>query len=243
MFGHRVIWTEGKQEEVVMCRMGSHLFLLMYARDLDSRIQARLRDRYCQAMPGGKVVSAAGSSVALLLLLPWLGTKPAVVQGPESSLGSELMRTPELRRLGGGKIVVFPSELSWTCAAGGLKLGVSDFWWMAVGEQNSHNKAMNNAEIIPTASWLGTTDELPKRYRIRKAKAEIEQDSPRDVKNNKKGFYKYIGQKRKDKESVQDEYEKGEPVTTDMEKAEESQHDILISKLETGGFHDGLYSG
>lgn len=34
---------------------------------------------------------------------------------------------------------------------------------------------------------------------IRKVKAKLEQDPARDVKNNKKGFYKNIGQKRKAK--------------------------------------------
>lgn len=41
-----------------------------------------------------------------------------------------------------------------------------------------------------------------------------------DVKNNKKGFCKYMGQKEKAKEGVQDGYEKRELLTTDMEKAE-----------------------
>lgn len=37
---------------------------------------------------------------------------------------------------------------------------------------------------------------------VRKAKAKLEQDLARDTKNHKKGFYKGIGQRRKDKESV-----------------------------------------
>lgn len=41
-----------------------------------------------------------------------------------------------------------------------------------------------------------------------------------DVKNNKKGFCKYMGQKEKAKEGVQDGYEKRELLTTDTEKAE-----------------------
>lgn len=40
------------------------------------------------------------------------------------------------------------------------------------------------------------------RDRVRKAKAKLEQDLARDMKNHKKGFCKYIAQKRKDKESV-----------------------------------------
>ena len=43
----------------------------------------------------------------------------------------------------------------------------------------------------------------------------------RDAKNTRKGFYRYIGQIRKAKESVLPLVdEKGELVTTDMEKAE-----------------------
>ncbi|KFR04113.1 hypothetical protein Y956_00814, partial [Nipponia nippon] len=59
------------------------------------------------------------------------------------------------------------------------------------------------------------------RYGIRKAKAQMEQKLARDVKNNKKGFYKYIRQKRKAKESVTALIDmNGELVTMDMEKAE-----------------------
>ncbi|XP_068520926.1 uncharacterized protein [Anas acuta] len=56
---------------------------------------------------------------------------------------------------------------------------------------------------------------------IRKAKALTELNLARDAKNNKKGFYKYIGQKRKTKESVPPlKNVDGGLVTTDMEKAE-----------------------
>ena len=37
------------------------------------------------------------------------------------------------------------------------------------------------------------------RRRIRKAKAQVELNLARDVKNNKKTFYRYIGQKRQAK--------------------------------------------
>ena len=40
------------------------------------------------------------------------------------------------------------------------------------------------------------------RDRIRKAKAQMELNLARDVKDNKKGFYWYIGRKRQAKESV-----------------------------------------
>ena len=38
--------------------------------------------------------------------------------------------------------------------------------------------------------------------RIRKTKAQMELNLVRDMKNNKKGFYRYISQKRQAKESV-----------------------------------------
>jgi len=37
---------------------------------------------------------------------------------------------------------------------------------------------------------------------VRKAKAQLELNLARDAKNNKKGFYRYVSQKRKIKESV-----------------------------------------
>ena len=40
------------------------------------------------------------------------------------------------------------------------------------------------------------------RDRVRKAKARMELNLARDAKNNKKGFYRYVSQKRKVKESV-----------------------------------------
>ena len=40
------------------------------------------------------------------------------------------------------------------------------------------------------------------RDEIRKAKAQLELNLARDAKNNKKGFYTYVGQKRKIKENV-----------------------------------------
>jgi len=46
-------------------------------------------------------------------------------------------------------------------------------------------------------------------------------DVARDAKNNKKGFYKHVRQKRKVKESILLLMSKtGKPVTTDEEKAE-----------------------
>ncbi|KFQ96524.1 hypothetical protein Y956_02301, partial [Nipponia nippon] len=56
---------------------------------------------------------------------------------------------------------------------------------------------------------------------IRKAKAWLELNLVRDAKNNKKGFYRYVSQKRKVKESVPPLMSRsGKLVTTDEEKAE-----------------------
>ena len=40
------------------------------------------------------------------------------------------------------------------------------------------------------------------RHRIRKAKVQVELNLARDVKNNKKTFYRYVGQKRQAKTGV-----------------------------------------
>jgi len=45
------------------------------------------------------------------------------------------------------------------------------------------------------AAWLC-------RDGVRRAKAQLELNSARNAKNNKKGFYSYVSQKRKLKESV-----------------------------------------
>ena len=59
------------------------------------------------------------------------------------------------------------------------------------------------------------------RRRIRKAKAQVELNLTRDVKNNKKTFYRYIGQKRQAKTGVPSLVNvKGELASTDEEKAE-----------------------
>ncbi|KAK4818984.1 hypothetical protein QYF61_022651 [Mycteria americana] len=56
---------------------------------------------------------------------------------------------------------------------------------------------------------------------VRKAEAQLEQNLARDTKNNKKGFYVYINQKRKVKESVSPLMNKnGDLISTDEEKAE-----------------------
>ncbi|KAK4830766.1 hypothetical protein QYF61_013255 [Mycteria americana] len=56
---------------------------------------------------------------------------------------------------------------------------------------------------------------------VRKAKVWLELNLARDAKNNKKGFYRHINQKRKVKESVPPMMNKnGDLVSTDKEKAE-----------------------
>ncbi|KFZ67368.1 hypothetical protein N338_13023, partial [Podiceps cristatus] len=56
---------------------------------------------------------------------------------------------------------------------------------------------------------------------VRKAKAQLEMNLARNAKNNKKGFYRYINQKRKVKERAPALMnENGELVSTDEEKAE-----------------------
>ncbi|PKU43796.1 rna-directed dna polymerase from mobile element jockey-like [Limosa lapponica baueri] len=56
---------------------------------------------------------------------------------------------------------------------------------------------------------------------VRKAKVQPELNLARDAKNNKKGFYRYVSQKRKVKESILPLMSKtGELLTTDKEKAE-----------------------
>ena len=56
---------------------------------------------------------------------------------------------------------------------------------------------------------------------IRKAKAQTELNLARVVKNNKKGFYRYIGRRRQAKESVPHLINKmGVLASSDMEKAE-----------------------
>ena len=60
-----------------------------------------------------------------------------------------------------------------------------------------------------------------RRDRIRKAKAQMELNLVRDVKDNKKGFYRYIGRRRQIKESVPPLInEDGELASSGIKKAE-----------------------
>ncbi|KFV04324.1 hypothetical protein N340_00281, partial [Tauraco erythrolophus] len=59
------------------------------------------------------------------------------------------------------------------------------------------------------------------RDQVRKAKTLIELNLARDIKGNKKSFYRYIGDERRTRENVSPLWnETGDLVTQDMEKAE-----------------------
>ncbi|KFV02308.1 hypothetical protein N340_11981, partial [Tauraco erythrolophus] len=59
------------------------------------------------------------------------------------------------------------------------------------------------------------------RDQIRKAKALIELNLARDIKGNKKGFYRYVSDKKRSRENVGPlQKETGDLATQDMEKAE-----------------------
>ena len=59
------------------------------------------------------------------------------------------------------------------------------------------------------------------RDRMRKAKVQMELNLARDVKDNKKGFYRYIGRRRQGKESAPPVMKgNGELASSDIEKAE-----------------------
>jgi len=59
------------------------------------------------------------------------------------------------------------------------------------------------------------------RDEVRRAKAQLELNLARDAKNNKKGFYRHVNQKRMVKESVPPQVNKNSNlVSTDKEKAE-----------------------
>jgi len=56
---------------------------------------------------------------------------------------------------------------------------------------------------------------------MRKAKVQMELNLARDMKDNKKGFYRYIGKKEQTKESVPPLMKgNGELASSDIEKAE-----------------------
>jgi len=72
---------------------------------------------------------------------------------------------------------------------------------------------------------------------VRKARVQLEVNLARDTKNNKKGFYRYISQKRKVKESIPPLIRKSSnPVTTDKEHAE------VLGSFVASAFTGNLYS-
>ena len=71
------------------------------------------------------------------------------------------------------------------------------------------------------------------RYGIRKAKTQMELHLARHIKNNKKGFYRYICQQNQAKESVPPLInEKGELASADMENSVSSfPQSSLVARL------------
>ncbi|KAK4811572.1 hypothetical protein QYF61_016031 [Mycteria americana] len=85
------------------------------------------------------------------------------------------------------------------------------------------NSLFTNGLSIDSSESSEFSEELPsglERDAVRKAKARLELNLARDTKNNKGGFYRYISQKRKVKETVPPMNTTGKLVTTGEEKAE-----------------------
>ncbi|GAB0207216.1 mitochondrial enolase superfamily member 1 [Grus japonensis] len=72
-----------------------------------------------------------------------------------------------------------------------------------------------------STAWNKHSSYLPLMPKVRKAKALTEISLARDVKDNKKSFYRYVSEKRRTRENVGPlQNETGDLVTQDMEKAE-----------------------
>ena len=77
------------------------------------------------------------------------------------------------------------------------------------------------------------------RDKIRKAKAQMEQNFVKDVKDNKKEFYRYIGRRRQAKESIPPLVKgNGELASSDTEKAEVLNE--CFASVFTGGWASRL---
>ncbi|KAK4826871.1 hypothetical protein QYF61_011990 [Mycteria americana] len=80
--------------------------------------------------------------------------------------------------------------------------------------------------LVRTLNFRKAKFQLLKEDGVRKAKVQLELNWARAAKNNKKGFYRYINQKRKVKESVPPLMNKnGDLISTDEEKAEGRKQD------------------
>ncbi|KAJ7410616.1 hypothetical protein BTVI_53109 [Pitangus sulphuratus] len=81
----------------------------------------------------------------------------------------------------------------------------------------------NMQEMEPGSGHLNEYREVVRvsKNEMRKAKAHLDLNLAKDVKDNKKGFFKYISNKRKSKDNVSPLLNGGEtPVTEDAEKSE-----------------------
>ena len=97
-------------------------------------------------------------------------------------------------------------------------------------EKLKHKKEACRGWKQGQTTWEGYRETVRvAREQVRKAKALIELNLARDIKGNKKSFYRYIGDKRKTRENVGPLWkEMGHMVTQDMEKAEVLS-DVFVS--------------
>ncbi|KFV15714.1 hypothetical protein N339_02762, partial [Pterocles gutturalis] len=103
------------------------------------------------------------------------------------------------------------------------KIGKRPVWlsqdlWLKLKRKKKMHKKWKQGQV----SWEEYRDIAQLcRDGVRKAKAQLELNLVKDAKNNKKGFYRYVNQKRKVKESVPALMsEAAKLATTDEEEAE-----------------------